>query len=1069
MENGINESLQGANDALKSALDYLTSIETKIKSIRKETEEVGKSATKFAKGTQKASDAGGAAGVGGSRSMKDWYQGIKDGFAKITGGVSQDSSASKSSTDSGKTAMGMPVAQVNTGGGGGKSGSPAAAAPTSSGSTGANPVSNFSLPTAVGAVGVAAAAGLWDATPSPTDAMTRQLGLFPMAYTMSGQSPITMQTTQDLDKYLRGLYGKNMSGPFDYLAAANATRYSGYGLNTAEFAMNQKAAGNMYALTGMNNVMGAQAGADLRSGTYSSRLSDIGIFTNDLQTGAPKDVGTIVDELWDRFYPGNQNITLEDIEVDLASGYLGNNLQQLFGDNPGLYMQIVEGFRLKAKAKGRRGIKWSADAKDKNSAAAVMEQYGVMDTEVNKNILLGEGVAAKTENLASASPGLLGGFDAAQEYIIGFNKALADATEALGPFANAMYGVKGFFQIFSGSPEGAMPLKILGSLLGLIPGMAGGGDASGHVNTYRGSSTSDSVPAMLSRGEYVINARSASILGKDTLDRLNATGQTFGSAFTQPVKFLAGGGDSGPGVGQVTLNGWGIGLAWDDPRLADFPVPGTDYTIRLRKDYGPNLIDVAAAWQASPVLGGTEKWNLKQGAGTYGYGGTRMNPSGTGWSNHGAGLAMDLLPELLPDYQNGDYFSKEELDAIHGIPGIASGNVDWGGDWGPGEKDQMHFEIFDQSVVPGAQLGTATGTNLGEGSQGVTPARRGVESPGVVGWAGSSGPEGMLTPMLSAAGVNARWARASSLAPYSAASRGAYGKLTAQFTNSLLPTTSNSGSAITLYGTTSSVATQPDSATSGDASASDQSSSSVNFNNAATGSGPEWLYQFLVDHGLRGQQLHTWWTIGMRESGGDPSNTTHGGSEDWTSSGEPHYDVGLFQINNTHLDNIKSVYGASATMQMMLDANKNFEYTMHLSSNGTNLTPWALEPDGQTFNFSQYSADWISKYGNETEQNHAILWSEFDKYNKYSYSQGAYRTHEGPAKLHEGELIMPALAAEEFRKMMREAVSGGNSGTGDVMINLSIAQASEAEAIRFAHRVKALLKDDDRILTMRNR
>lgn len=50
-----------------------------------------------------------------------------------------------------------------------------------------------------------------------------------------------------------------------------------------------------------------------------------------------------------------------------------------------------------------------------------------------------------------------------------------------------------------------------------IPRLARGGFVAGD-----GTATSDSIPAMLSNGEYVINARAVDLIGRDTLDNLNA-------------------------------------------------------------------------------------------------------------------------------------------------------------------------------------------------------------------------------------------------------------------------------------------------------------------------------------------------------------------------------------------------------------------------------------------------------------------------------------------------------------------------------------------------------------------
>lgn len=70
--------------------------------------------------------------------------------------------------------------------------------------------------------------------------------------------------------------------------------------------------------------------------------------------------------------------------------------------------------------------------------------------------------------------------------------------------------------------------------------------AGGHISGP-GSGTSDSIPAMLSNGEYVINAASASRIGRGTLDRLNRY------ANGGPIGYASGGGVTVP-LGQFYSN-----------------------------------------------------------------------------------------------------------------------------------------------------------------------------------------------------------------------------------------------------------------------------------------------------------------------------------------------------------------------------------------------------------------------------------------------------------------------------------------------------------------------------------
>lgn len=247
------------------------------------------------------------------------------------------------------------------------------------------------------------------------------------------------------------------------------------------------------------------------------------------------------------------------------------------------------------------------------------------------------------------------------------------------------------------------------------------------------------------------------------------------------------------------------------------------------------------------------------------------------------------------------------------------------------------------------------------------------------------------------------------------------------------------------------------------------------------GAGDKWLYEFLAYKGLRGDKLRVAWAIGMRESGGDPSLVAAGSAGSWTypnvpgwinwgTSDSPHYDTGVFQINNVHLDKVRSKFGSNVGMEQMVDPNKNFEIANDLSSNWTNLLAWGMNPDGSFDDNSwrMYPDDWQSKYRAQTEQRTAEFFNQYEQINVNGYSEGAYRTHNEMAQLHEGEMVLPAAVAEQFRQIMREAAVPG-SRSGDITINLKIDKASDDEAERFARKVQKILKEDDWMSSMRSR
>ena len=146
-------------------------------------------------------------------------------------------------------------------------------------------------------------------------------------------------------------------------------------------------------------------------------------------------------------------------------------------------------------------------------------------------------------------------------------------------------------------------------------------------------------------------------------------------------------------------------------------------------------------------------------------------------------------------------------------------------------------------------------------------------------------------------------------------------------------------------------------------------------------------------------------------------------------------------------------------MNELVDPNKNYQIASQISSNWSNLLAWGMNPDG-SFNWSSYPDSWVAKYGAATEARTADYFSKYNSINVNGYSEGAYRTHEGLAKLHEGEMVLPATVAEQFREAMRSAATPGG-GQRNVNITLNIEKASDEEAERFARKVKQILDEDE--------
>jgi hypothetical protein len=76
------------------------------------------------------------------------------------------------------------------------------------------------------------------------------------------------------------------------------------------------------------------------------------------------------------------------------------------------------------------------------------------------------------------------------------------------------------------------------------------------------------------------------------------------------------------------------------------------------------------------------------------------------------------------------------------------------------------------------------------------------------------------------------------------------------------------------------------------------------------------------------------------------------------------------------------------------------------------------------------------------------------------YSQGAWNIAKDQlANIHQGEMIIPASVAQSVRESIQSSMTGNRGGGqgGTVNINVTIQNASDAEAVAFANKVKAVL------------
>lgn len=513
----LTSTLDAVNEKLAKALGLM-------KEIEKSQEKINSGAAEILKGT-----VGSSQGVGGGKQVADAsFAGSKKKKSKDTGGDGNSMSGS----------LGNVPAAGGTGGGTG-GGTKSSSSSSSSSTTRTTEKSGTFSDIMAGSLAAfgAAAAGAYQGTPGVADAAAYKASTFLPAFTMAGKF-----NSKATDKRIFDAIGQGASGVFDAQGAASIAAASGFGFNMGKTLDNMLTASSFgYQMTGMSNQSAMKGQVALHQGTsgVSSKLAKIGIFTVG-SNGKPKDMGEIVDDLWARFYGSKSaKISEEKFEADLAMGFLGADLAAGFGDQPELYTQIIALMRVKVKEGGRAGIR-AGVATGKNSATEMAKKHGM--TEYNTpTVASGMANSARSKNIAAGTEaGLMNAFVNSAYIIEDFNDAMVSLTETLGPVAGILYNLKGLQQGVGGSEVGQVVSSVVGAVTsGLKMFLAPGGAVTGP-----GTSTSDSIPAMLSKDEFVVNARAASIIGKDNLNAMNALGHDFGSAFASPTRHLATGGQA---------------------------------------------------------------------------------------------------------------------------------------------------------------------------------------------------------------------------------------------------------------------------------------------------------------------------------------------------------------------------------------------------------------------------------------------------------------------------------------------------------------------------------------------
>jgi len=826
------------------------------------------------------------------------------------------------------------------------------------------------------AAGVGAAA--WNGTPSTQDAVTNQSMLFQTAYSTAG--PYQNKATNQ--RILQGI-NSGSSGTFDPVAASAAMTASSFTMNMGKTQDEMlTTAGFMYQMTGMNNVASVQGSMALYQGStgISDKLLGIGISTVDSK-GNLKDVGAVMDQLWSRWYPDN-NVTEAQLDRDIAMGFVGADLNELYGQQPALYAQAIQFLRLKVKEGGRKGIRLGLK-EGKNSATELAKKYGLNENS-SPMAATGDINTNYGTMVMDSSEGLLSGFVAgtnAEQVTSSLVSQFIDVTGVVSDFGLALKGVTQ--TATGGNTLGPILSGIIGGGVGfLIPGFADGGPIKGN-----GGSTQDNISANVSAGEYVVNARAVQTVGVDTLNKINSMGHDFGSGFASPSKSFSKGGLQGEQI--VAFASQFVGTPYVKPENRKGP---------------PNPEN---GWDCSTFT----QYVYKQfGKSVPGYSDSYLN----------IGTPVDR-----DDWQPGDLLLwKTHDEKKTGHVSIYAGN-----------NEHVHAANPDDGTVRGPISSWYSSRYVGARRiSGITESPSGVD---IGGSTSSDKPVQNLlaapeksSAILPSSGIGAKVQYANQFSTVSSTSLSGFGSSTpsmGSFTTSSINTGSLATNASVLTTNLVSVfeGLGAGSPKVNDTRAADTPGGpSTDGNGGAPYSGKKpsgSLSSWLTAAGFVGERHREAWAIAMRESGGNP--TSH-------NKVPPDDSYGIFQINM--LGNLEAersrkfqqyVPGYQAK-EDLFDPMINARAAAYMSQKGKNWASWVSPQYGK-------AATYYKEY--ETRAQSASHGMETV-------------SRDGAVNVHQGEMIFPAAVAQDFRDALREALNGGGSKQPvTVNLNIERASDDEAE------------------------
>lgn len=833
----------------------------------------------------------------------------------------------------------------------------------------------------------AAGAGL-AMLPGTAAGVNRQQALFQTAFYSGG---INAGNYNAMAKQASSLVGPYMTSVGSGVRSMATVAGMGFGPNTQTGKNIMGQLGAISLSTGMQQEdIAATLGSQMTNPVMANRMMMLGVNTISGGTGGgAMTPDQIASKIVKQVYGGN--VKPDQIRMGLQPGGALTYMLNDYVPDPSMQGLVVDAMYKMAQNNGKT-IK---------NDIATMKQLGIADSTNSPRTAgmryTGTEDALSERFRSQQTQGYTGALDSAAN----LNEAFISLTEAIGPLIDMLVTAQSYIGTGGKTRAGGAITGFLSSLPGVGPafgavagmfGLATGGPVSGP-----GGPKSDVIPALLSNGEYVINASSVNRYGKGLFDSLNAqkfnhggevTGKNiaaYASQFAGKVPYSGPAGSESLGITNVRP----VGVGPADPEDSKTWANGWGCSEFTKAIFGHFGIDIGDSYSEDQRKHGrsVDKANVQPGDLLIYHMGTLGRKAAE--ADHvaiytGNGMQMEAFGEDV---------------------GTISHSVSW--------SNLLDIRRFVETAGDASTLGSQkTVSDSVGGSDELKVTAAPMAYSGVTLSSGISGMQVGKSSILDLLGISSA------------------------------PSLGDSGTKLSDTGASSSTSTK-----------------------YSGGAGGVSFAKWLHSQGLSGQDLENMWAIGMRESNGKN-----------IGPGEPGFngsDYGIFQINKTHEGLVKSM--GYDSMKDLMDPIKNLAVAKRMSNNWQNLSAWGVSSGGG-MDYSSYGGSReaaMSRYDwwGANEKNTKMWFDQADSALHEAgipgYSKGAWRIDKDQtARIHQGEMIIPAGVAEQVRGAMRGSLAGQSGSGANVTINVTVASGSDQDAMRLARRVKDFLDRDSVLETM---